>query len=170
MCLCFSVIWRWRSHRPASYSTALRVKARWWRLERGRPARACRKVVCGGTGATRERGGVERQGGPWFLDSPPGPRWETWEGASVAGAQGACVVSPVLGCGWSGKSWQASGAGGEGQLPLIQEESEQRARHPRLLGLKVFPDLHVLVELSLQRQVVLERLPLTSVGFVPCSG
>ena len=143
------------------------------------------QVVAAGEGQTRQglqegrvwrhrshqgEGGVERQGGPWFLDSPPGPRWETWEGASVAGAQGACVVSPVLGCGWSGKSWQASGAGGEGQLPLIQEESEQRAHHPRLLGLKVFPDLHVLVELSLQRQVVLERLPLTSVGFVPCSG
>ena len=66
--------------------------------------------------------GMERQGGPWFLDRPPGPRWETWEGESVAGAEGARVVSPVLGCGWSGKSWQASRGGGEGQLPLIQEE------------------------------------------------
>ena len=79
------------------------------------------------------------------------------------------MVSPVLGCGWSGQSWQASRGGGEGQLPLIQEESEQRAHHPRLLGFKVFPDLHVLVELSLQRQVVLERLPFTSVGFFLCS-
>ena len=68
------------------------------------------------------RGGVERQGRPWFLDSPPGPRWETREGERVAGARGACVVSPVLWCGWSGKSWQASGEGGKGQLPLIQEE------------------------------------------------
>ena len=72
MCLCFSVIWRWRSHWPASYSTALWVKARWWRLERGRRTRQ----GLGGGRVWRHRshqgeGGVERQGGPWFLDSPP---------------------------------------------------------------------------------------------------
>lgn len=51
---------------------------------------------------------------PRFSDKPPGPRLETSERQDVADAWCTCVFSPVLGCGWDGKSWEASGGCGEG--------------------------------------------------------
>lgn len=68
------------------------------------------------------REGRGEAGRALVLRQAPRAKMGELEGESVAGAQGARVVSPVLGCGWCGKSWQASRGGGEGQLPLIQEE------------------------------------------------